>query len=143
LGAQWWGSLPKAAGLGHGVGGMSVVEVAIGYGGTPGRFRVEVRSPSAGEASAEMSLDVGALLAGRAQFQQTLLVSGVPSRQVLTKEESAIRETGRALNVTSEYWVNSDVHVMAARLGLTADAGTAPGAYPIVSWRVCLPSSSR
>jgi hypothetical protein len=75
---------------------MIVVEVAIGYGDSPRRFRVGVRSP-AGEASAEASLDAGLLLRGRAQFQETLLVSGVAARQVLTEAERGVRETGRAL----------------------------------------------
>jgi len=76
---------------------MSVVEVAISHGHAPGRFRVEMRSPTVGEASAEVSFDASMLLAGRAQFQQTLLVSGVAARQVLTKQERAVRETGQAL----------------------------------------------
>jgi WD40 repeat protein len=40
------------------IGGISVVEVAIGYGGSPGKFRVEVVRSPAGEASSEVSLDV-------------------------------------------------------------------------------------
>jgi len=76
---------------------MSVIEVAIGSSATPGKFRVEVVRSPAGEASAEVSLDVSALLAGRAQFQQTLLVSGVAARQVLTETERAVRDTGQAL----------------------------------------------
>ena len=73
---------------------MRLVDVAIGY-GAGGKFRVEARSP-AGDASAEVSLDVEALLAGRAHFQQTLLVSGVLARG-LTAEEKTVRETGHAL----------------------------------------------
>ena len=76
---------------------MSVVEVAIGSGGGQGKFRVEmVRSP-AGEASAEVKLDADALLAGRTQFEQTLLVSGVAARHVLTATERTVREIGQAL----------------------------------------------
>jgi CHAT domain len=76
---------------------VSVVEVAVGSGGAPGKFRVEVVRSPAGEASAEVSLNADTLLAGRAQFQQTLLVSGVATRQVLTEAERSVRETGQAL----------------------------------------------
>jgi hypothetical protein len=76
---------------------MSTVDVEIGSGGAPGRFRVEIRSSAAGDASAEVGLDVGALLAGRDQFQQVLLASGVAARQVLTEAERGVRETGQML----------------------------------------------
>lgn len=45
----------------------------------------------------ETGLDADALLAGRAAFQQTLLVSAVPARQVLTREERVVRDAGQAL----------------------------------------------
>jgi WD40 repeat protein len=79
------------------VDGMSVIDVAIGYGRAPGKFRVQVTRSPAGEASAEVDLDVAALLTGRAQFEQTLLVSGVAARQVLAPAERAVRETGQVL----------------------------------------------
>ncbi len=44
-----------------------------------------------------MRLDVDGLVAGRAQVQQTLLVSAVPARQVLTLEEQVVRDGRRAL----------------------------------------------
>jgi hypothetical protein len=47
-----------------------------------------VRSP-AGEA-VELALDAGALLAERAQFQQTLLVSAVLTRQRVPGDEPSV-----------------------------------------------------
>ena len=44
---------------------LSVFEVAIGPGGAPGMFRVEVVTSPAGEASATVELDAEALLARR------------------------------------------------------------------------------
>jgi sugar lactone lactonase YvrE len=76
---------------------MSVVEVAIGHGGSPGKFRVDVLRSPAGEASAEVSLDTDMLLRDRGQFQQTLLVSGVAARRALSEEEREVRGTGQAL----------------------------------------------
>jgi WD40 repeat protein len=76
---------------------VSVIEVAIGYGRAPGKFRVEVVRSPAGEATAEADLDVGLLQAGRQQFQQTLLASAVPARQILSPAERAVREAGQLL----------------------------------------------
>ncbi len=76
---------------------MGVVEVAIGLGSRSGRFRVEVVRSPAGEASSETALDAVGLLAGRKQFEQTLLVSAVAPRQILTPAESVVRDTGQAL----------------------------------------------
>jgi WD40 repeat protein len=75
---------------------MGVIEVAIGYSREPGKFRVEVDS-LAGEAAVDTGLNVGLLLAERAQFQQTLLVSAVSGRQILTPAERVVRDTGQAL----------------------------------------------
>ncbi len=85
------------AGWSAGGGGVAAVEVVIGPGRVPGRFRVEVVRSPAGEASAETALDAEGLLAGREQFQQTLLASAVVARQVLAPAERAVRETGRVL----------------------------------------------
>ena len=76
---------------------MSMVEVAIGPGHARGLFRVEVVRSAAGNAAAEVSLDAEILLARRAQFEQTLLASGVATRHVLSAAERAIRETGQVL----------------------------------------------
>jgi hypothetical protein len=46
-------------------GAVTVIEVAIGLGGVPGVFRVEVVASPAGEASATVELDAEALLARR------------------------------------------------------------------------------
>ena len=78
-------------------GYVGAIEVTIGPGRVPGQFRVEVVRSPAGEASAETALDTDGLLAGREQFQQTLLASSVATRQILTPAEQAVRETGRAL----------------------------------------------
>jgi hypothetical protein len=78
-------------------GGAMTVEVAIGPGGGPGRFRVQVVRSPAGEASTEVALDAAALLAARPQFEQTLLLSGITARQILTPAENAVRKTGQAL----------------------------------------------
>ncbi len=74
-----------------------MIEVAIGPGLVPGRFQVKVVRSAAGEASAEVSLDARVLLAGREQFQQTLLASGVVTRQVLSAAERVVREAGGTL----------------------------------------------
>ena len=66
---------------------MTVIEVAIGPGGAPGVFRVEVVASPAGEASAAVELDAGAVLARRVLLQQAVLASAVPSRRVLPKTE--------------------------------------------------------
>ena len=76
---------------------MSVIEVAIGYSRAPGRFRVEVVRSSAGEAAADIKLDLDVLLTRRPQFQQTLLVSAVSARQILTRAEQLVRDVGQAL----------------------------------------------
>ena len=76
---------------------MSAVEVAIGPGRDPGRFRVEVVRSPAGEASLETELDVNGLLAGRELFQQALLASAVATRQMLSPLERSVQGTGRAL----------------------------------------------
>jgi WD40 repeat protein len=76
---------------------MGIVEVGIGHGRRTGKFRVDVVRSPAGEASAEVSLDADRLLAGRTQFEQTLLVSGIAARPILTSGERAVRETGQAL----------------------------------------------
>jgi CHAT domain len=76
---------------------MSVIEVAIGYAPDPCKFRVQVLDSPAGQASADVDLDVGALLAGRARFERALLLSGVPMRRKLSDEEKIIKDPGRSL----------------------------------------------
>ena len=76
---------------------MTVIEVAIGPGGAPGVFRVEVVASPAGEASAEVELDADSLLARRGLLQQAVLASAVPSRRVLPETEQPVREVGEVL----------------------------------------------
>ena len=76
---------------------VTVIEVAIGPGGAPGVFRVEVVASPAGEASVTVQLDADALLARRGQLQQAVLASAVPSRRLLPETEQPVREAGQAL----------------------------------------------
>jgi WD40 repeat protein len=76
---------------------MSVFEVAIGYARGGDRFRVQVVDSPVGHASADVDLDVVALLAGRERFERTLLLSGVATRRNPTDEERLIQGTGREL----------------------------------------------
>ena len=76
---------------------MTVIEVAIGPGGAPGVFRVEVVASPAGEASAMVELDADALLAQRGLLQQAVLASAAPSRRVLPETEQPVREVGQVL----------------------------------------------
>ncbi len=76
---------------------MTVIEVAIGSGGAPGVFAVEVVASPAGEAKATVELDADALLARHEQLQQAVLASAVPSRRVLPETERPVREVGQAL----------------------------------------------
>ena len=76
---------------------MTVIEVAIGPGGAPGMFKVEVVASPAGEASATVKLDTESLLARRGLLQQAVLASAVASRRVLPETEQPIREAGQML----------------------------------------------
>ena len=78
-------------------GAVTVIEVAIGPGGSPGVFRVEVVASPAGEASAAVELDADALLARRGLLQQAVLASAVPTRRVLPETEQPVREVGEVL----------------------------------------------
>ena len=71
--------------------------MAIGPGGAPGMFKVEVVASPAGEASATVELDAESLLARRGLLQQAVLASAVPSRRVLPETEQPIREAGQVL----------------------------------------------
>ena len=76
---------------------MTVIEVAIGPGGAPRMFKVEVVVSPAGEASATVELDAEGLLARRGLLQQAVLASAVPSRRVLPETEQPLREVGQLL----------------------------------------------
>ena len=76
---------------------MTVIEVAIGPGGAPGMFKVEVVASPVGEASATVELDAESLLARRGLLQQAVLASSVSSRRVLPETEQPVREVGELL----------------------------------------------
>jgi YVTN family beta-propeller protein len=76
---------------------VTTIEVAIGPGGAPSSFRVEVVNSPAGEASVIVELDVGALLARRAELQLAVLASAVSARGLLPETERPVREVGQAL----------------------------------------------
>ena len=78
-------------------GAVTVIEVAVGPGGAPGAYKVEVVASPAGEASAVVELDAESLLARRGLLQQAVLASAVPSRRVLPETEQPVREVGEVL----------------------------------------------
>ena len=77
---------------------MTVIEMAIGPGGAPGMFRVEVVASPAGEASTTVELDAEPLLARRELLQQAVLASAMASRRVLPETERPVREVGEVLS---------------------------------------------
>jgi CHAT domain len=76
---------------------MTAIEVAIIPGQAAGTFRVEVIRSPAGEAFAEIALDIEALLAKREQLQQVVLASTVATRAILPQTERPLREMGQVL----------------------------------------------
>jgi hypothetical protein len=76
---------------------VSVIELAIAPGRAAGSFRVEVVRSAAGEASAEVVLDVDTLLARREQVEHAVLASAVASRGVATEAQRPLREIGEVL----------------------------------------------
>jgi hypothetical protein len=76
---------------------VTVIELAIAPGQAAGLFRVEVVRSPAGEASAEVALDVEALLARREQLEHAVLASAVVSRTALPQIERPLREIGQTL----------------------------------------------
>jgi WD40 repeat protein len=76
---------------------VGVFEVAIGPGTAAGTCRVEVVRSDAGEAVAEVALDAGRLLAGRSDFELTVMASAVAWRQVVSPAEQVIRNAGAEL----------------------------------------------
>ncbi len=75
---------------------MAVIEVAIGPGGMPGKFRVEVIDSPAGHPSAMAELDAESLTARRGLLQQEVLASAVRTRGI-PETEQLLREAGQAL----------------------------------------------
>jgi len=76
---------------------VSVVEVTIEPDEMQGRFRVDVVSSPAGEASARVELDVTGLLAHRGEFLHAVLASAVRTRRALSPEEVVVRAAGQQL----------------------------------------------
>ena len=75
----------------------SVLELDVSSAGTPGRYKVEVIQSPAGEASATFELDPAQLIDGLEGLQRTLLASSVPSRRLLSRGETSVRDVGRRL----------------------------------------------
>jgi hypothetical protein len=76
---------------------VSLMEVAIEPAEAPGRFRVDVVSSPAGEASARVDLDVTALLARHGEIRSAVLASAVRTRRTLSAEELVVRAVGQQL----------------------------------------------
>jgi CHAT domain len=76
---------------------VTVIELAIAPGHAAGSFRVEVVRSPAGEASAEVVLDVEALLARREEIENAVLASSITSRGVVSQVERPLREIGQTL----------------------------------------------
>jgi restriction system protein len=97
--------------------------VTIVPGQVLGMYRVMVRSP-AGEASAEVPLDVPALLERRPQLQNAVLASAAVSRSLISATERPIRETG--LSMFSALLGSGDVagrYRASAALAASSDQG--------------------
>lgn len=75
----------------------SVFEVNLDRTDTPGRYRVQVVSSPAGEASAVTELDPDAMLRMMPALQETLLASSVPTRRLLSRGETSLQAVGGEL----------------------------------------------
>jgi hypothetical protein len=73
---------------------VSEIEVAIGPG--PSGYRVEVVRSPAGEACAQVTIDVDALLDQRKALEDAVLLSSVQTRNVFP-EEQRVRDVGQEL----------------------------------------------
>ena len=76
---------------------MTAIEVTIGPGDPDGSLRVEVLRSDAGEAGADVALDIASLLRGRGQLEQAVLASASASRAMWAAAERQVREVGQAL----------------------------------------------
>lgn len=74
-----------------------VLEVAIGPGPAPGRFKVDIVDSPAGLASTVVDLDAAGLAARRAELQLTVLASAVADRRLMPDTEDRVREVGTVL----------------------------------------------
>ncbi|HEY1623665.1 MAG TPA: hypothetical protein VGG16_07680, partial [Streptosporangiaceae bacterium] len=73
---------------------MSEIEVAIGPG--PSGYQVDVVRSPAGEASAQITFDVDALLGQHKALENAVLLSSVQTRKVFP-EEQQVRDVGKEL----------------------------------------------
>lgn len=76
---------------------MQVIEVAIGPGGSPGTFIVEVVSSPAGEAVETVVDDMGSVFEQLDRLQDAVLASALSTRRVLGTTEVPVRDAGRRL----------------------------------------------
>lgn len=74
-----------------------IIEVAIGPGSEAGKFRVEVMSSPAGEASALVKLNAESFLEQRERVQAAVLASAEPSERLLPRADRPLRVVGEAL----------------------------------------------
>ena len=75
----------------------SILEIDLGSGGAAGTYRVKILRSPAGEASAKFDLMPGQILDKLGDLQQTLLASSVPSRRLMSRSETVVREIGERL----------------------------------------------
>jgi hypothetical protein len=75
----------------------SVLELDVSSAGTPGKYKVDVIQSPAGEASATFELEPAQFIDRLDGLQQTLLASSVPSRRLLSRGETSVRDVGRRL----------------------------------------------
>jgi hypothetical protein len=74
-----------------------VMELDVSGSGRPGTYTVKVVHSPAGEASATFELEPSQVIAKLDEMQQILLASSVPSRRLLSRGETSVREVGRRL----------------------------------------------
>src|SRR5829696_5392307 len=75
----------------------SVLELDVSRGDAPGNYRVEVIQSPAGEASATFEFQPAEFLERLGDLQETLLASSVPSRRLMSRGETSVRDVGRRL----------------------------------------------
>ena len=75
----------------------SVLELEVTSAGAPGLYTVRVTASPGGEASSVTALDLSDLGRTLADVEQSLLASSVPSRRMLDRPESRVRDLGQLL----------------------------------------------
>ena len=74
------------------------IELEIGAGSEPGEYTVHVvQAPAGGHASGLFTLDVGSILARRAELEATILASSVSARRATPVMELPVRAAGQEL----------------------------------------------